>query len=272
MKYDIAASLVLYKTDIEEIENVLNILMRSSLNLKVLLVDNSPTRDLEKQIPVNQKIEYIFSGANLGFGRAHNIAIEKSVTDSEFHLVLNADVDFKAPILEEIYGYMKEHQEVGLLAPKIFNPDGTHQFSAKLLPTPANLIIRRFIPIKLLQEKMDYKYEFKFFDFDRIIEVPYLTGCFMFMNCKALKEVGGFDERYFMYPEDTDLTRRIHEKYKAIYYPHVSIVHEHGKGSYKSTKLLYYHITSMIKYYNKWGWFFDKGRREMNKKALEQFE
>lgn len=272
MNYNITASLVLFKTDIEEIENVLEILKQSKLNLKIILVDNSPTRILEKQIPVNQNLEYIFSGSNLGFGTAHNVAIAKSIKDSEFHLVLNADVDFEADILEEIYAYMKKHQDVGILGPKIHNPDGSHQYSAKLLPTPANLIVRRFVPIKSLQENMDFEYEFKFFNFDRIIEVPYLTGCFMFMNCKALKEVGGFDERYFMYPEDTDLTRRIHQFSKAIYYPHVSIVHEHGKGSYKSKKLLYYHVTSMIKYFNKWGWFFDKGRAEMNKRALAQFK
>jgi hypothetical protein len=167
---------------------------------------------------------------------------------------------------------MVVNQDVGLLGPKIFNPDGTVQYSAKLLPTPANLIVRRFIPSESLKEKMNHNYEFHFFDFNRIIQVPYLMGCFMFINTKVFKNVKGFDEQFFMYPEDIDLTRRIHENFKTIYYPEVTIVHQHGRGSYKNRKLLYYHVTSMIKYFNKWGWFFDKERKVINEKILRQFK
>ena len=166
---------------------------------------------------------------------------------------------------------MSINADVGLLAPKIFNPDGTIQYSVKLLPSPANLIVRRFVPINALKKRLDFNYEFHFFNFDKIIEIPYAMGCFLFINTKAFKKVTGFDERFFMYPEDIDLTRRIHEHYKTIFYPKVTITHKHGRGSYSNKKLLYYHVTSMIKYFNKWGWVFDKRRREVNKKILSQF-
>ena len=271
MKYNLTVSIVLFQTDMQEIEHILAILMLSKLKLKVFLIDNSPTPFVEKQIPNNDKIEYIFTGKNLGFGRGHNIAIKKSIREADFHLVLNADVSFEASILKSLYTYMKENPDVGLVSPKVFNPDGTMQSSVKLLPTPANLIVRRFIPVKFIQEKLDKRYELRFFNFDRIIDVPYVSGCFMFINCKVLQKVKGFDERFFMYPEDIDLTRRIYNHNRTIFYPHVSIVHEHGKGSYGSKRLLYYHMTSMIKYFNKWGWIFDKGRREINRKILSQF-
>lgn len=103
-----------------------------------------------------------------------------------------------------------------------------------------------------------------------MMNVPYLSGCFMFLRVSVLKEVGLFDERYFMYLEDTDLSRRIHKKYKTIYYPFVHIIHEYSKGSYKNIKLLIYHIHSAIKYFNKWGWIFDKERREINTKVLRE--
>ena len=61
------------------------------------------------------------------------------------------------------------------------------------------------------------------------MNVPYLQGSFMFLRTKALKEVGLFYERFFMYPEDIDITRRMHKKYKTIFYPEVSIHHEHAK-------------------------------------------
>lgn len=271
MNFNLTVSIVLFNTDVDEVNNVISKLLESNLRLKVYIVDNSPTDRIKQEIDINETVEYIHTGKNLGFGAGHNVAIKKAVLCSDFHLVLNADVDFEASIIEHIYLYIKDRNEIGLVAPKIFNPDGSIQYSAKLLPTPANLIVRRFIPIKSLQNRLDNRYEFRFSNFDKIIEVPYVMGCFMFIRCSILKKVNGFDERFFMYPEDIDLTRRIQEHSKTIYYPEVSIVHSHGKGSYKSSKLLYYHVTSMIKYFNKWGWIFDSKRRRINKKTLDQF-
>jgi GT2 family glycosyltransferase len=269
--HKLTVSIVLYQTDFSEIQNILNILKSSILKPEIYFVDNSPSDELRSQIEYSGA-NYIYTGNNVGFGAGHNVAIEIIKNISEYHLVLNADVDFDASILVEIYNYMNNNLDVGLLAPKIYNPDGSIQYSVKLLPSPANLIVRRFIPSKSLQKKMDYNYEFHFFDFNKIIEVPYAMGCFMFINTKVFNTVNGFDERFFMYPEDIDLTRRIHEHFKTIYYPKVSIVHQHGRGSYKSYKLLYYHVTSMIKYFNKWGWFFDNDRKIVNKKTLDQFK
>ena len=104
------------------------------------------------------------------------------------------------------------------------------------------------------------------------MEVPSLSGCFMFMRCSVLKQVGGFDERYFMYAEDLDLCRRIGEVSKTIFYPKVSIIHEYGKGSYKNKKLLKYHIISVIKYFNKWGWFWDSKRRYKNQECVKRIK
>ncbi|WP_158975118.1 glycosyltransferase [Cellulophaga sp. L1A9] len=272
MEYNLTISVVLFNTDLEEINNVIRTVLASKLKVKLFFVDNSPNRSLENHIRQNESLEYIYSNQNVGFGAGHNLAISKTKDISEFHLVLNADVTFEASILEECYNYMKVNQNTGLLAPKILNPDGTIQYSVKLLPSPLNLIIRRFIPIKSLKKKMDYNYEFHFFDFNEVIEIPYAMGCFLFINTKIFEMVNGFDERFFMYPEDIDLTRRIAEHSKAIFYPKVTIIHKHGRGSYKNRKLLYYHITSMIKYFNKWGWIFDKGRKAINKKTLSQFD
>jgi GT2 family glycosyltransferase len=269
--HKLTVSIVLYETDFNEIQNVLNILKASKLKPEIFLVDNSPIDRLKNNIELTG-VNYIHRGKNVGFGAGHNVAIEKIKEISEYHLVLNADVDFHPSILEEIYDYMNVNQELGLLAPKIYNLDGSIQYSAKLLPTPLNLIVRRFIPIQKLIDKLNNRYEFRFFSFDRIIDVPYVMGCFMFINCKVFKNVSGFDERFFMYPEDIDLTRRIHKHARTIYYPNVSIVHSHGKGSYKNRKLLYYHVTSMIKYFNKWGWIFDRERKEINSRIMKQFK
>jgi GT2 family glycosyltransferase len=85
----------------------------------------------------------------------------------------------------------------------------------------------------------------------------------------AFEKVGLFDERYFMYPEDIDITRGMHQHYKTLYWPEVSIVHAHRAESYKSKKMLKIHIVNMIKYFNKWGWIFDSKRKHVNKEILE---
>ncbi|ULQ59885.1 hypothetical protein K7I13_00590 [Brucepastera parasyntrophica] len=102
------------------------------------------------------------------------------------------------------------------------------------------------------------------------MNVPYLSGCFMFFRVAALITEGFFDERFFMYPEDIDITRRIHRKYKTMYYPDISIMHIHEAASYKDKKMLKIHIINLIRYFNKWGWFFDKERRTINKNVLTQ--
>lgn len=104
------------------------------------------------------------------------------------------------------------------------------------------------------------------------MEVPILSGCFMFVRMDVIGKVGLFDERFFMYSEDVDLCRRIGEISKTVFYPNVAVFHEYEKGSYKNKKLLKYHIRSTIKYFNKWGWIFDRKRADANKKCLNQIK
>jgi GT2 family glycosyltransferase len=91
----------------------------------------------------------------------------------------------------------------------------------------------------------------------------------MLFRVSALKEIGLFDERFFMYPEDIDITRRMHEKFKTLFFPFATVVHEHAKESYKSKKLFLIHAINIIRYFNKWGWFFDSKRVEINKTVMQ---
>ena len=86
----------------------------------------------------------------------------------------------------------------------------------------------------------------------------------MFIRAEVFEKVGIFDERFFLYLEDVDYSRRIHSQFKTIYFPEVSIIHSHKKGSFKSPKLMIIHIISAIKYFSKWGWFFDHERANFN--------
>jgi GT2 family glycosyltransferase len=263
----INVSIVLYHNKQEQIKRIIrSLFLCKNLNIKLYLIDNSRNDTLKELVNIdNHRIEYIFNNKNLGYGKAHNIAIKKSIENGIlYHLVLNPDVYFNDNILDELYIYMEKHKDVGNIIPLVKYPNEDIQYLCKLLPSPLDLIFRRFIPFKTLKNKKNDKYELKFTGYDKIMNVPSLSGCFMFLRSDVLKEIGLFDESFFMYLEDVDLNRRIHEKYKTIFYPKVQIYHEYAKDSYKKKKLLIYHIKSAINYFNKWGWIFDKKRFKIN--------
>ena len=269
----ITASIVLYHNKKEQLLKVIKSFLNTDLKVKLYLVDNSSNDDLKELEKIDERVEYIFNNVNLGYGRAHNIAMEKSVEDDVlYHIVLNPDIYFESGVLEKLFDYMEKNSEIGNVLPKVLYPYGEVQHLCKLLPTPTDLILRRFIPSKNWKEKRNDLYELRFSGYEKVMSVPSLSGCFMFLRVSALKEVGLFDESIFMYLEDVDLNRRLHAKYKTIFYPEVSIVHEYAKESYKSKKLLMFHIQSAVYYFNKWGWFFDKQRDEINQKCLSDLK
>ena len=274
--YDFTACIVTYNTEQEELNRILNCFKKIKLKFKLWISDNSE-KDILRNFIENfsdDRIKYIFNNSNKGFGAGHNIVLQKLIEEnekSEFHLMINADVFFKENTIEKIIAYMRKNSDIGQIGPRIYESNGEINRSCRLLPTPLNLIFRRFFPVKSIVEKMDYSYEMKWYNYKSIIEVPILSGCFIFVRTDILKDIGVFDERYFMYMEDYDLCRRIGKKYKVVFYPKVSIVHEHGKASYKSRKMMIIHIKSAIKYFNKWGWIFDKERKIKNRKCIQEY-
>ncbi len=106
--------------------------------------------------------------------------------------------------------------------------------------------------------------------YKQVMNVPFLSGCFMFLRNEALKKSGLFDERFFLYAEDTDLSRRMHQQFETLFYPEVEICHVHARGSYKDFGLTFHNTKSAIQYFNKWGWFFDADRTAINHRAYTQ--
>lgn len=267
----ITASIVAFHTGHRDLYRLIECIMKSTIE-RLYIIDNSTNDELRDFFKDNQRIHYIHS-LNLGYGAGHNVAIRKAIEEgADYHVVLNPDIYWEGDVIGELARFMDSNLDVGQMMPKIIYPSGNTQYLCKLLPTPMDLIGRRFIPFKSYQERHDHNYELHWTGYDKMMEVPSLSGCFMFMRCSVLKKIGGFDERYFMYAEDLDLCRRIGEVSKTMFYPKVSVVHEYEKGSYKNKKLLKYHICSIVKYFNKWGWLFDKKRREKNALCLAKLK
>lgn len=265
----ITASLVTYHTKISDLKRIIDCVEKSSI-CKLYIIDNSKNDNLRQYCVGYDKVEYIKS-PNLGFGHSHNKGIRKGLeAHAKYHVIINPDTYWNDPVIEELEIFMDQHSECGLVMPKILYPNGDTQHLCKLLPTPVNLLGRRFIPCTTVQRKLNRRFELRDSGYDKIMEVPALSGCFMFIRTETLKQVGLFDERFFMYTEDFDLCRRIGEVSRTMFYPYVTVYHEYEKGSYKNKKLLRLHILSAIKYFNKWGWFFDSKRRKANHRCLQQ--
>ncbi|MFH8080760.1 MAG: glycosyltransferase family 2 protein [Candidatus Aenigmatarchaeota archaeon] len=269
--YDLTISIVTYYDKnygcIDDLIKCLKSILKTKLKIKIIIVDNS-NKKLSLDILKDKRIEYIFNGKNLGFGKAHNVAIKKILKKSKYHLILNPDVFFENDVLYELKKYMDSHNKVAAISPKILYKNGEIQYSCKLLPTPLDLIFRRFIPFKKYLDKRNFIYELRFTGYKREMKVPVISGCFMFLRTKILEKIGGFDERFFLYLEDVDLCRRILYFGDIIFYPKIYIFHKFERGSYKNIKLLFIHIISAIKYFNKWGWI-DRDRDKTNKNFLK---
>jgi GT2 family glycosyltransferase len=267
----LTVSIVLYKTPVKQLHSCLSSLRKFSGSLHLYLVDNSPTDLLIHECRVDISHEYIHLPENPGFGTGHNVAIKKAQElGFSYHLVLNADVTFNEDILTPMLVHLESNPTVGQIMPKVHNPDGSIQRLCKLVPTPTDLFLRRF-STKKQQHKGSRHFELHDSGYDKIMFVPYLSGCFMLLRQSSLLDIGLFDERFFMYPEDIDLTRRMAEHYDTVFFPQVSIVHEYGAGSHKSIKLFLIHFYNLCKYFNKWGWIKDPIRVRLNKKTLSQF-
>ena len=267
----VAISIVTFNNE-DVIEDALASIEKSTLppaEYEVVVVDNSSEDKTPGIIAAKFPQVRLIHSENIGFAAGQNKAIKEISGKSDYHLVMNPDVYFDRDVLEKLLNFMDKNPDVGLVMPKILFPGDNEgiQYLCKQLPTPFDLIGRRFIPgfLKPLFKKRFEHYEFRDRGYDKMMAVPHLSGCFMMLRADVFENVGLFDQRFFMYLEDVDFSRRIHTKYKTVYYPGVHIYHRYGGDSYKRLKHLKYHIVSAVKYFNKWGWFFDKERKKINR-------
>lgn len=159
------------------------------------------------------------------------------------------------------------------MMPKILYPNGRTQFLPKLMPSPLMLAQRKlsqFFPA--VRSRWMKRFEMRQMSDDKVYDIGHVSGSFAAFRMKALDDCGTFDSRFFLYFEDTDISRRIHKKYRTIYYPLVAVYHDYGNGASKSPKLFSIFIMSLIKFFNKWGWFFDDERKICNNKFLAQLQ
>jgi len=255
--FDCTASIVIYKNPPEIVIRAIESFLSCSLNVELHVIDNSPTDDLKSSV-LGLPIKYHFCDSNFGYGGGHNKAIA-ACSESKYHVIINPDIIIAPAAIESLVAFMDENPDIGIVCPSVLNPDGTVQYLNKHYPTLFDLFARRFLPKFLspvFQKRLDW-FEMKDIGYDSVTDVEFTTGCFMFCRTSVLKQVGGFDPRYFLHLEDCDLGRMVQEAgYRTVYFPGATVTHEWGREPHKNYRMLLVMIVSMIKYFNKWGWKF----------------
>jgi hypothetical protein len=244
----ISASIVVFQTPKESLIRLLQ-----ALHVNNIVIDNSPFDKLGKICAKFPKTTYLHVGKNIGFGAGHNRAVEYLDNQGllgEFHLILNPDITLFENTVEILAHYLSLHPNVGLVAPKILNPNGTLQPQCRQLPTPLDMIARRVLKGEALKH-FNFKHEMQYMDYEKSFEAPFIQASCWMVRSQTYKQIGGFDERFFLYMEDVDFCRRIAKIAKIIYYPQAQITHEWGRGSQKSLRYFVLHVKSALQYFLK---------------------
>lgn len=261
----LTASFVLFRTPVDEIARAVAQVLNSVPDARILLVDNSP--EANELPPLDcERVTTIRPGANIGYGSGHNLAFAQSA-DSDYHAALNTDLTYGPEVLPALLQFMDTRPDVGLTMPRVCYPDGSIQHLCRLLPHPLDIFGRGFLAGTRWVERRNDAYEFRKWDYANEKEFPFLSGCFMMLRRSVITEIGGFDERFFMYGEDVDLSRRINQRHRTIFFPHVTVLHEYRsqRGGFRRTMTK---IINLSRYFNKWGWLNDRERDLINARTI----
>lgn len=249
---DVSVVIVNYQT-FDLTKDTINSILSYSypFDYEVIVVDNASGDDSLSRLQdyFKDKVKFIASGENRGFAAGNNLALRN--VESNYVLLLNSDTVVWENTLENVYDYMQANPDVGACGCRVRLENGELDKACKrTFPNVKNSFFRLFhIPNK----SKDDNYNLTDLPDDGIYEIDCLTGAFMFIRNKALKQTGLLDETFFMYGEDIDLCYRIKQAgWKIIYYGGSSITHLKGASSKKQkSKLLYEFYRAMYVYYKK---------------------
>jgi len=265
----LSVSVVVYQPNLEQLKSTLTSLAiacnalrdeRAAWSLQLYLVDNGGLPNIRAQLAglSEQGVDCIvISGhGNVGYGRGHNLAIER--TRSRYHLVLNPDIDVDRHALHKAFEFFDMHPQAGLLTPWIGDETGRQQFLCRRYPTVLDLFVRGFAPASVRRlfsgRLMRYEMRDVINECDIAWDPPIVSGCFMLFRTDVLKQLAGFDSRYFLYFEDYDLSLRAHDITCVVYTPTVRVLHHGGDAARKGSAHIRLFIASAYKFFNRFGW------------------
>lgn len=269
----LSVSVVVYHTDAEVVFATVDSLLASVLfarSQQVLsqvvlhLVHNGDSSagfaalaDRVQQLCCQHEVIFeLFEGhGNVGYGRGHNLSIRRVASD--FHLVLNPDVVLTRESLVQGIQYLQSAPAVAALSPAVCDAAGHKQHACKRFPTVLDFVLRGFAPqgIRKLFDRRLARYEMRDLSEQQAsTDIPIISGCFMLFRTPALQAVNGFDEGYFLYFEDFDLSLRVQAQGQLAYLPDMQITHLGGYSARKGLRHIAMFARSGCRFYNTHGW------------------
>ncbi|MDO8592226.1 MAG: glycosyltransferase family 2 protein [bacterium] len=232
----------------------------SGLTYEIIVVDNYSLDLSAEDLKPFGDINFILNGKNLGMGAANNQGARAA--QGKYIAIMNPDTAAAKDAFRRLYEFMEHNPRAGIAGPKQLNPNGSLQASCFRWPRLLTPLFRR-TPLGASRPGKKDLDRFLYKDYNMnsaSLEVDWLLGSFLFFRAEALRQVGMFDERFFLYFEDTDLCKRFWQAgWKVIYYPPAVIVHNHLRESarapwYKffTNKAAWHHLASWARYLWKW--------------------
>lgn len=201
------------------------------ISSEVFVVDNASHDGSPEMVKRDfPEVKLIENVTNTGFAKANNLALLEAT--GRYILLLNSDTVMpECP--RQVIEYMDAKADIGLLGCRIVFGDGSLQYSAWRFPTLFQEwyyfsfdIIRIFIPAIS-------RLKYRGIDYGHIADTDCVSGCSLFINGKLINLIGGFDEQFFMYYEDSEYCYRTtnNTNYRVVYFPYFQVIHYHGKSS-----------------------------------------
>jgi GT2 family glycosyltransferase len=243
-----------------EVDTLASCLVCRSSTVAVAVIANDhqpgePIDRLAKQVDL-----FLPSSRNLGYGRAFHAALEAYRARQAvppWVAVLNTDLSWRSGSFERMLAWLQHQPDVVLAVPKILDPAGRPQQLCKRDPTLLSLASRRFVPRRIKPHwlrRYDAYQQMAAHSLDQVFDVPYLSGCCMLIRHSALEQAGGFNQRFFLYLEDADITRRLRRLGRCVHLPVAEVVHAWGRGNHRSLWLTLVNLQSAWIYFTTWGW------------------
>lgn len=250
-------SVVTYRPDLTELQNTLDSLAlalnRLDIdNFSIAIIDNSDQDSVSSFLTMYYaKLPWrvIHGQGNIGFGRGHNLALKEM---GKFHLILNPDIKLHPDTILNAIAFMNANPHCGLITPHARWPNGERQYLCKRFPAIFDLMLRGFAPKPVLSI---FRTRLRFYEMqsetqnDVYWNPPIVSGCFMFFRSEILKQIKGFDEAYFLYFEDFDISLKVRKIADIAYVPTIRVIHSGGHAAKKGIWHTQTFIRSSMRFY-----------------------
>jgi len=252
---DLSAVIVHYKS-LGALPRCLRALSENTteLGLETVVVDNDSGDGVAEVLAREfRHVRLVTNRDNVGYARAVNQGI--AATSGEFVLVMNPDCYLEPGAAKALVAHLRAHERVAVAGPKILNPDGSLEFSARAFPNHYTFLFNRYSLLTRLFPNNPFSRRYLLTDWDHmsVREVDWLSGACLLVRRKAIESVGPMDEGFFMFNEDVDWCRRMKQGgWSVTYVPDAVAVHHVGASRRRvAPRIIVERHRGMIRYFHK---------------------